>query len=389
MKKTLAAVAVLGAFAGSAIAAEVTLYGVVDMGLNYTHVDMDQANVDDVDSFQMKSGQQSGSRWGLKGTEDLGNGLTVGFVLENGFDADDGTEDKSDVMFDRESMLFLEGGFGKLAFGRIGSFNQGQGSFSKIGMLTPFGTSFGDYAAQAGNIFASSTRYANSIVYETPSFAGFQVTAMYSMGNTDGKGTENESDTDRYYGIAATYENGPAAAYLAVDSTNYKSYGVGVLNGNDMNDAWTVTLGGSWDFEVVKAYLGAQYFDEALISNMGGIAKSNPYTITADRDSGDLKVTGYSVTLGVDAPVAGGKLMAAAAYVDAEQSDFEEDHGGVGEFDFTRWIVSVGYDYPLSKRTNVYGVMSYMDDEIEGKGANTADWNPSAYTFMVGMRHKF
>ncbi len=390
MKKTLAAVAVLGAFAGSAIAADVTLYGVVDLGLNYSHVDMDGVG-DDLDTFEMKSGQQSGSRWGLKGTEDLGNGLTVGFVLENGFTADDGVDGGS-AMFDRESMLFLEGNFGKLAFGRIGSFNQGQGSFSKIGMLTPFGTSFGDYAAQAGNIFASSTRYANSIVYETPSFAGFQVTAMYSMGNTDGTGTENESDTDRYYGIAATYKNGPAAAYLAVDSTNYKSFGV--TNGSDMNDAWTVTLGGSWDFEVVKAYIGAQYFDEAKISNIGGIVDNNAYVELDDNDkvifsTANLKITGYSVTIGADAPVAGGKLMAAAAYVDAEQSDFEEDYGA-GEFDFTRWIVSVGYDYPLSKRTNVYGVMSYMDDELEGKGDNSAaDWNPSAYTFMVGMRHKF
>lgn len=390
MKKTLAAVAVLGAFAGSAIAADVTLYGVVDLGLNYSHVDMDGVG-DDLDTFEMKSGQQSGSRWGLKGTEDLGNGLTVGFVLENGFTADDGVDGGS-AMFDRESMLFLEGNFGKLAFGRIGSFNQGQGSFSKIGMLTPFGTSFGDYAAQAGNIFASSTRYANSIVYETPSFAGFQVTAMYSMGNTDGTGTENESDTDRYYGIAATYKNGPAAAYLAVDSTNYKSFGV--TNGSDMIDAWTVTLGGSWDFEVVKAYIGAQYFDEAKISNIGGIVDNNAYVELDDNDkvifsTANLKITGYSVTIGADAPVAGGKLMAAAAYVDAEQSDFEEDYGA-GEFDFTRWIVSVGYDYPLSKRTNVYGVMSYMDDELEGKGDNSAaDWNPSAYTFMVGMRHKF
>ena len=390
MKKTLAAVAVLGAFAGSAIAADVTLYGVVDLGLNYSHVDMDGVG-DDLDTFEMKSGQQSGSRWGLKGTEDLGNGLTVGFVLENGFTADDGVDGGS-AMFDRESMLFLEGNFGKLAFGRIGSFNQGQGSFSKIGMLTPFGTSFGDYAAQAGNIFASSTRYANSIVYETPSFAGFQMTAMYSMGNTDGTGTENESDTDRYYGIAATYKNGPAAAYLAVDSTNYKSFGV--TNGSDMNDAWTVTLGGSWDFEVVKAYIGAQYFDEAKISNIGGIVDNNAYVELDDNDkvifsTANLKITGYSVTIGADAPVAGGKLMAAAAYVDAEQSDFEEDYGA-GEFDFTRWIVSVGYDYPLSKRTNVYGVMSYMDDELEGKGDNSAaDWNPSAYTFMVGMRHKF
>ena len=61
MKKTLAAVAVLGAFAGSAIAADVTLYGVVDLGLNYSHVDMDGVG-DDLDTFEMKSGQQSGAR---------------------------------------------------------------------------------------------------------------------------------------------------------------------------------------------------------------------------------------------------------------------------------------------------------------------------------------
>ena len=64
MKKTLAAVAVLGAFAGSAIAADVTLYGRIDTGVGYSHIDADQATVADVDSFEMKSGQQSGSRWG-------------------------------------------------------------------------------------------------------------------------------------------------------------------------------------------------------------------------------------------------------------------------------------------------------------------------------------
>ena len=388
MKKTLAAVAVLGAFAGSALAADVQLYGVVDMGLNYTHIDGDGA-YEDMDSFSMKSGQQSGSRWGIKGTEDLGNGLTVGFVLEDGFSADTGSEG-TNPMFDRESMLFLQGGFGKVAFGRIGSFNQGQGSFSKIGMLTPFGTSFGDYAAQAGNVFASSTRYENSIVYETPSFAGFQVTAMYSMGNTGVDCVENESSSERYYGIAATYKNGPAAAYLAIDSTNYKSWGE--THGSDMEDAMTVTLGGSWDFEVVKAYIGAQYFDEVKVSSLGGIVDNNATSFTkagVTYSTDALKVTGYSVLLGVDAPLAGGKLMAAAAYMDGEQSDFEEDYGA-GKFDFTRWVISAGYDYPLSKRTNVYAVASYMDDELEGKGANNgADWNPSAYTFMVGMRHKF
>ena len=123
MKKTMAAVAVLGTFAGSAIAADVTLYGVLDMGLAYNHVDLDQSGVKNKNTFSMNSGQQSGSRWGLKGAEDPGNGLKVGFILEDGFKADTGAQ--GDQMFDRESSLFIEGGFGKLALGRMGAINQG------------------------------------------------------------------------------------------------------------------------------------------------------------------------------------------------------------------------------------------------------------------------
>lgn len=90
-KKSLAAVAVLGAFAGSALAADVQLYGLVDLGLNWTQVDNGKTTTD---SFGMGSGQNSGSRFGLKGTEDLGNGYKVGFNLENSFKADDGAFDK-------------------------------------------------------------------------------------------------------------------------------------------------------------------------------------------------------------------------------------------------------------------------------------------------------
>ena len=400
MKKTLAAVAVLGAFAGSAFAADVTLYGLVDEGFNYAHVDMDGFKdlktskvVDDKDVFQMKAGQQSTSRFGLKGVEDLGNGLKVGFVLENGFYADTGADNSA--FFDRESSLFLEGGFGKVAVGRIGSFNQGQGTWSQIGRLSPFGTSFGDYSAQAGNVFSCSTRYDNTIAYQTPDFAGFKVYAMYSMGSDK---YENESGSDRYYGVAATYDNGPVAAYFAVDSINYKSTGD---NSQDMEDGLTVTLGGSYNFEVAKVYLGAQYFDEAKVGSIGGIVDVDIPSVKDNDDeviwtsADNVRVTGYSVLLGADAPVAGGKLMGAVAYMDAEQSDFYKDFGAVAgvdvpnEFDFTRWVVSVGYDYPLSKRTNVYGVASYMNDKVEGKGAWTGEWNPQAYTAMIGLRHKF
>ena len=382
MKKTLAAVAVLGAFTGSAIAADVTLYGVVDLGLAYNHVDTDDVSGKNIKSFSMESGQNSGSRWGLKGTEDLGNGLTVGFILEDGFKADTGAQ--GDQMFDRESSLFIEGNFGKLAFGRMGSINQGVSSWGLAGNLSAFGTSFNNYVAQTGNFISTPGKWDNMISYKSPTFAGATLYAQYSMGKTTSEGkavegaVENESSADRYYAIGATYANGPFLGYLAVDSTNYKSWYDGAAH--DTDDSLTVTLGGNYDFEIAKVYLGAQYFDEVEMNSIGGVmGKLLPHD--------DTKIKGFGVGLSASAPLAGGTGMFGVAYVDAKQASSEPEGA---DFDFTRWVVSAGYDYPFSKRTDAYAVASYMNDKMEDKveGADNK-WNPSAYTFMVGLRHKF
>ena len=121
MKKTFVAAAVLGAFAGSAFAADVTLYGVVDQGLNYTRIDSDVAGKDATNTFEMKSGNQAGSRWGLKGTEELGDGYKVGFILESGFTSDDGAMVTSGTLFNREASLSLYTPFGQISAGKIAS----------------------------------------------------------------------------------------------------------------------------------------------------------------------------------------------------------------------------------------------------------------------------
>ena len=380
MKKTLAAVAVLGAFAGSALAADVQLYGIVDTGVGYNHVDVDGlGDGQDIDTFQMKSGQASGSRWGLKGTEDLGNGLTVGFILEDGFSSDNGTD--SAPMFNRESSLFIEGGFGKLAMGRMGSLNNGQSSWAKVGMINAFGTSdWGDYSVQVGNVMSTAAQWDNMVAYQTPDFAGFKVYAQYGMGNTvtGYDSVENESSSDRYYALGATYNNGPFAAYFAVDSINYASWNNAGEAGVDVDDSLTVTLGGSYDFEAVKVYLGAQYFDEVKLSNFKGVIK-------AAGVGQSNKVKGYGISLTGDAPVLGGKAMFGIGYTDAESADSEDKSADV---ELQRYVVSVGYDYPFSKRTDVYAVASYMQDSWEDK-VNKQDADPSAYTLYVGLRHRF
>lgn len=402
MKKTLVAVSVLGAFAGSALAADVQLYGILDTGVGYSHIDMDTSGVDDVDSFEMKSGVGSGSRWGLKGTEDLGNGLTVGFILENGFDSDDGSEDSTGVMFNRESSLFLEGSFGKLAFGRMGVLNSGQSSWSKVGMINAFGTSYGEFTAQASNVFSLAGQWDNMIAYETPDFAGFKLFTQYGMGSND---NENESSSNRFYSLGVTYNNGPFAGYFAVDSINYKtakfSKGECPNNGDDIDDSLTVTLGGSYDFDVVKIYLGAQYFDEVRLSSLGGpICRANDVRDLGisgfDLSINDIaKLKGYGISLSGDAPLAGGRVMFGLGYVDADAADsldkaLSQNIAGFRDFEIQRYVVSAGYSYPFSKRTDVYGVASYMqDNEDTSRESGTLEQDPSAYSFYVGLRHRF
>ena len=376
--------AVLGAFAGSALAAEVQLYGILDTGVGYNHINLDTSGVNNVDSFEMKSGVGSGSRWGLKGTEELGNGLTVGFILEDGFDSDTGSEDSTGVMFNRESSLFLLGNFGKIALGRMGALNSGQSSWSKVGMINAFGTSYGDFTAQASNVFSFAGQWDNMIAYETPDFAGFKVFAQYAMGNSKGDfSEENESSSDRYYAIGASYANGPLNLYLAVDSINYQTWGNGapVSGADDIDDSLTVTFGGNYDFEVVKLFAGAQYFDEIKLSNMKGAVNFE------DADSGiATKMKGWSLGVSGSIPVAGGNVLVGAAYLDAEAADSVKD--ATKNDELTRWIVSAGYDYPLSKRTNVYGILTYNQDSIDSDN-KASERDPSVFGVMVGLRHKF
>ena len=387
MKKTLAAVAVLGAFAGSALAADVQLYGIVDTGLRYMHFDGDSVNAgyDATDSFEMKSGMQSGSRFGFKGTEDLGNGLTVGFILENQFDSDTGALKNEDSFFHREASLFLQGGFGKIAMGRMGSINGGVSSWGKYGMMSAFGTSW-NYSAQVGTWAVGGGMWDNMIAYETPDFAGFKVFAQYGMGNSvNDASVENESSSDRYYAIGASYGNGPLNLYLAVDSTNYASWDG--TTATDTDDSLTVTFGGNYDFEVLKLFAGVQYFDEAKVSSAFGLLDAADYNNGVKFAS---KLKGFGVGLSASIPVAGGNVLVGAGYMDAEAADSQDTATSTTKNDeLTRWVVSAGYDYPLSKRTNVYGILTYAQDSLEYTTTATPDQDPTVFAAMVGLRHKF
>ena len=383
MKKTLAALAVLGAFAGSAVAADVTLYGLVDYGVRYQNLDADKAGVDKTNKVDMKSGANSGSRFGLKGTEDLGNGVKVGFVLENGFDADTGAlgDKKGNRLFDREAQLFVDGSFGRVSFGRVGQLASANGSYGLLGVTGPFSTGYGDATSGLKFVGANGfTRFDNTITYMTPSFGGLTVYAQYSS-SVSSSGTENESDTDRAYGIGAKFVGAGLTLVGVVDSTNYQSFGSGAVS-KDMDDALTVTLGGNYDFQVAKVYFGGQYFDNAkTVATTNVIDDANKAKIGTGYTLGSLGAEGWGLGLGVGVPVMGGTASAYAGYLDADSVDDSDAS-------LKRFTGAVGYSYTFSKRTSMYSTLSYTKDEYKANG--TADKvKPTSVEAIVGLIHKF
>lgn len=383
-KKTLAAAAVLGAFAGSAFAADVTLYGVIDYGFNYQHVDTDAAGTDASDSFRMMSGQNSGSRFGLKAQEDLGNGLQVGFVLENGFDADDGSFDGNgdDKIFGRESQLYLSGAFGTVSFGRVGQMASANGSFGILGGASPFSGGWQDSVGQKFVFANGFARFDNTVTYVTPEFAGLKVYAQYSFQNSSKEaGTEGKSSVDRYYGVGATYTNNNLYLVGIVDSMNWGTQEKDT--GRSLDDQLAVTLGGAYDFGVAKLYASGQYFDNAKAvgqkraTETGSIADGYSFTTLEGAE-------GWGLNVGVGVPVFGGTAKAQVAYMDAESTRDSD-------MNVSRWSLAAGYDYNLSKRTMVYTAAAYTRDDVSEQYQATTGTgsNPSTVEVMAGIVHKF
>ena len=365
MKKTLAALAVLGAFAGSAMAADVTLYGALDTGFEYKHAKSTGEKA--VDTFDMQTGWDTGNRWGLKGSEDLGNGYKVSFKLESGFHGDDGTMGQSSRLFGREAGLTLSGPFGSVAFGRFGGIASSCGTYDMLGYVESFDGGDGDVWG-----FAASDRYDNMVVYQTPRFAGLQLTAQYSFKtdskddakytkNADGtfgqhySGDEGTSHAKRYASIGLSGEYGPASFAVGYELTKYgaNDNGERALD----KDGQLVFLGGNYDFEVVQLFAEAQYFKHQTALNTNEWGEATAF----GKDALGLK--GYGLHLGAAAPLVGGTLTAGLYYV-----DYSEEFDAKADQDYKFYGVSARYNYPLSERTGVYAGAGYGQTKADDSG---------------------
>ena len=161
--KTLSAAAVSAALLGAtaASAADVTLYGIVDEGLLYSHV---RENGSSTNSLSESSGLFAPSRWGMKGNEELGNGLKVGFKVESGFNADTGAlANEGKRLFHRESALTLSRDFGTVAAGRMGGVGSNSGTYDVVYAISE--VSDGAWFNAMKGMFMSD-RYDNTLTYQ-------------------------------------------------------------------------------------------------------------------------------------------------------------------------------------------------------------------------------
>jgi predicted porin len=369
MKKSLLALAVIGAFTGSAFAADssVQLYGIIDMGVaHYTGV-KPSAGTGTASFTGLQSGIQSPSRIGLKGSEDLGGGLSAIFNAETGFCAA-GTNVtggnssgycSGGGFMQRQSYVGLTGSFGTVVGGRL--YNP---AYNNQVAIDPFGYgltgSIGNTSLLAQNGVANLSRANQTLAYITPNFSGFNATLAYTFnvgGATDPINTAGS--TSRAYWLSGNYNNGPITAGVDYSQiSNMQNFGLSQGAKVKMYD-----LFGGYDFGIAKVV--------GLYSNL-----------KADGISGSQK----QWMLGATVPVGPGAILASYSVYKNQMA------GGSAQAK----QAAIGYTYSLSKRTNLYTSYSHISNSngaaiVANSNASTnlGVANTGSNGFALGIRHKF
>ncbi len=376
-KTTLLAMAVSAA-AFSVQAAQVSLYGSVSTGVLYQNQaslsgGQDAANQESKDSFTMESGFWGDSIWGITGEEDLGNGWTVGFTLENEFGSDTGEMAGADdnVLFDSQAYLRIGNDKVNFAFGNIGGLASAGGDFDLICGFDPMEAFVG--VAGLGAFASKDYASGNMAVVEVTPMEGFKVSLMGNTGDDDSKA--KWSDRDHYYGLGVSYENGPLALAAIAEMRKYDRQ----AGWSDNDDSWIFTVAAAYDFEVIRPSFVYQH-----ASKTREFGASDPL-----ESSGAYNFDSFM--LGATAPLGQGTLRASVQYVKGENDAASDEEGSAT-------ILGLAYTYDMSKRTTLYGAAFYSvggDGLDKDLGANDkefglmgrADYN--SVGFGVGLVHTF
>lgn len=384
MKKSAILVAVGALFAGSAYAqSSVTLYGIVDTSIHY----VTNANANGNSKLELTNGAVSNSRWGLKGSEDLGGGNKALFVLESGFDPDTG-RGNGGALFNRQSFVGLSNSsMGTITLGRQYNFG-----FTMGGNFDPLGV--GNYNQNSWPFYGiTGLRESNMLKYEGK-WNGFYVGLGYGFGEVAGSNSAN-----RYLGAAASYEFGPAL--LGGFYQQHKD-----VAGNKQS-VWGI--GGNYAVGPAKLFLG--YIDSSdatgCVSSSSNCVGSSAFGLNLDGTNadgssftptqlgagalpGNTKRRDHVGLAGVTYQVTPALALTGAFYYDSI-SNANLTAGNDGK----RYTGVLLAEYSLSKRTQVYGTVDYnkvKNAAIPQLSGGTVD-GQNAKTNQVGaglgIRHIF
>ncbi len=372
LNKKLLAASVGALFASVAQAqTSVTLYGIADGDIRVDHTSIGTLK-------SVGSGGESGSRWGIRGTEDLGGGLRAMFIFEQGIDLSDNSSPQGNVggttpnspvsssgsrLFSRTAVV----GIGSAAAGELRVGRAYTPLYVAWSAIDPMG---GGLVGQAQNYAVGNvTRFDNGIYYDTPKFYGFQVTAAYRLGesSTNSVASGSTKNGGNAGNAVLTYAAGPVLASYSFLSTK---------NALDNNTTRSQFAGAVYDLKVVK--LHGLFFDTKNDTN--------------------TRLRSYG--LGVTVPIQSFNLFAQVARIDNRYSQNNSTLSGDDAIFF-----GLGANYSFSKRTDIYtswgkfknknNAVNVLTDASNaglftttGALANiTPGFDP--YSAQIGIRHKF
>lgn len=353
-------IALIGALAaagspGASAQSGITTYGMIDMAI--IHESGGAAGP----VTKVTSGVSAGSRLGFKGSEDLGNGLSALFVLENGFQGDTGAAGQGGLLFGRQAFVGLRSGFGTVLVGR-----QYTPQYLVVVFADPFGSG---YVADSKNIIATSgdslSRMDNTVKYLSPTVAGFTAELAAAPGEVAG-----DRAAGRQLSGSIAYAKGPLQIRVGHHDRNNDT----ATLKNTENGRNTV-VAAVYDFGVVKAHAlyGVNHgLNSSVLRNT-----ANPYgrsvAPVASTDSRDTLV-------GLTVPFGPHTFLASYLHKD--------DHTAL---DQDARQLAVGYLYALSKRTSAYAVYAHIDNR-NGAGytaGNASDPGSGNRAASVGISHAF
>lgn len=338
MKKHITTVVLSFAVAGPAIAqSSVTLYGVIDEGIDFTN------NAGGHQVYETASGYASGSRWGLKGAEDLGGGVKAVFQLENGFDLNSGKFGQGGRMFGRQAYMGIsDSRYGAVTLGRqydslVDYFAQttAAGNWGGYLLSSPYDNDNTD----------NSFRVNNTIKYASANLAGFQFGGTYSFSN------DVNFANNRQYSFGGQYANGGvliAAAYLQSNNPGNGSSGAIATNDASFIAQRMRIFGGGINYTYGAATLGFTYSN----SNYKDPA-ANGYLASGNL----LAPAGVSLdTLKYQNFALNGKYQVTPSFYVSGQYIYTMETYDASTGSVKPKIHSAGImaDYNLSKRTDLY-----------------------------------